>query len=145
MCFQDVLNAPRAASPQLQKQVISSVDSLACGWYPSKPGFHVGSDGGDRRFVRESGSSRSRAGVRMAYARPCAADIELGMTRGLSKSWGSSLFNIVRSFVMFAFVTASPITAISSARVNSEMSNEVTSGASTKSAGCTPTEFILKP
>ena len=52
---------------------------------------------------------------------------------------------MVRSFSMAALVVVSPITAISSARVNSDRSKDVTSGATTKSAGFTPTEFMLTP
>jgi hypothetical protein len=59
------------------------------------------------------------------------------------KSLESSLLSILCSFGAIALVVASPISAISSARVNSDISNEVTSGATTKSAGPTPTEFML--
>lgn len=60
------------------------------------------------------------------------------------KSFGSSLDNIPFSSLTEASTAESPITAISSARVNSEMSNAVTSGAMTKSAGFTPTAFMLR-
>lgn len=61
----------------------------------------------------------------------------------LSKSLESNLLSILSSFATFVLVVVSPIRAISSARVNSDISKEVTSGAITKSAGCTPTAFML--
>ena len=63
--------------------------------------------------------------------------------QGLSKSLESSLLSILRSSATLASVVVSPIRAISSTRVNSDISKDVTSGATTKSAGCTPTEFML--
>jgi hypothetical protein len=51
--------------------------------------------------------------------------------------------SILLSLGIDSLVVLSPITAISSARVNSDMSNDVTSGLITKSAGWTPTAFML--
>ena len=81
----------------------------------------------------------------VVYVRPCAADLDMGVRLGLSKSLGSSLLSMVRSFAMVELVVVSPISAISSARANSDISKDVTSGATTKSDGCTPAEFMLKP
>ena len=55
----------------------------------------------------------------------------------------SSLCSILRRSPSVSLVVDSPMVAISSVRVNSDISKDVTSSAITKSAGCTPTAFML--